>query len=49
MVETIMTWAEHPAAPWAVLALGAVVILVEAVRTSRASLWGDMFADDADD
>jgi len=40
-------------APWQVMAfcvllMGGIVIVVEAARSSREALWGDLFADDED-
>lgn len=49
MVEWIMNVAEQPATAWWVLGLVATVAALEAIRTSKETLWGDFFAEDLDE
>jgi len=49
MYEMLMTAAQHPLTPWAIIAGGAVVILVEAWKVSHTALMGEMFAEGLDD
>lgn len=48
MIQVMVDAAQHPYAPWGVLCLAGVIVVVEAVRASRYALWGDMFDDDLD-
>jgi hypothetical protein len=49
MFDFFATFFASPVYPLAILFLACVVVIWEAVRSSRHALWGDMFADDGDD
>lgn len=49
MVEWFMDVAANPAAAWWALALAGGIGIVEIVRTSRETLWGDFYADEFDE
>ncbi|MDJ0921468.1 MAG: hypothetical protein QNI84_10085 [Henriciella sp.] len=46
MIEAMMEWAAKPSAAWWVLAGAALIIVIEAARVSKTTLWGDMIDDD---
>ncbi|MEO1101431.1 MAG: hypothetical protein AAFW65_06240 [Pseudomonadota bacterium] len=49
MVEWLMDVAADPVTAWWVLAVAGGIGMVEIVRTSRETLWGDFFADELDE
>jgi hypothetical protein len=49
MLDAIVGWTFGAGLPFAILLMACIVVVFEAVRSSRQALWGDMFADDADD
>ncbi|GGB78624.1 hypothetical protein GCM10011503_29310 [Henriciella pelagia] len=49
MVELVMSVANNTATAWWVLAGAALIITVEAARSSKHILWGDIGEDDHDD
>lgn len=49
MVELVMTAASTTATAWWVLAGAALIIAVEAARSSQHVLWGDIGEDDFED
>jgi hypothetical protein len=46
MIEAMMVAVQSPVTHWAVLCLGGLAIVVEAVRASPKALWEDFFAED---
>lgn len=46
MIENMVAWAGEANTAWWVLGTAAAIILVEAFRTSKDTLWGDMVEDD---
>lgn len=49
MVELVMSVAGEPATAWWVLAGAALIVMIEAARSSGHVLWGDIGEDDYDD
>ncbi|MBR9807154.1 MULTISPECIES: hypothetical protein [Hyphomonas] len=49
MLESLTTAFSTQAIAFGVLLMGCGIVVVEAVRSSREVLWGDMFMDDLDD
>lgn len=49
MVELVMTAASNTATAWWVLAGAALIISVEAARSSNSILWGDIGEDEHED
>lgn len=43
MFDAIAQFASSETLPFCVLLMGCVIVVVEAVRSSRDVLWGDMF------
>lgn len=46
MIEFLMEIAGRPSTAWWVLGGAAVIIAVEAARSSKTDLWGDLVEDD---
>ncbi|MEM7768591.1 MAG: hypothetical protein AAF253_14080 [Pseudomonadota bacterium] len=44
-----MNWAAEPATQWWTLAIVALALTTEAIRTSREALWGDFFDEDIEE
>mgnify|MGYP000161828620 CR=1 FL=1 len=49
MVEMVMDVAANPATAWWVLAGAALIVVIEAARSSRKVLWGDIGEDEFED
>ena len=49
MVEMVMDVAANPATAWWVLAGAALIVVIEAARSSRTVLWGDIGEDEFED
>ncbi len=49
MLESLTSVFSAQAIAFCVLLMGCGIVVVEAVRSSREILWGDMFMDDLDD
>lgn len=49
MLESLTSVVPAQAIAFGVLLLGCSIVVIEAVRSSREVLWGDMFMDDLDD
>lgn len=49
MIDAMVAWASEPGTARWVLAVGVLALMVEAIRQSRTALWGDFFADDAEE
>ena len=49
MLDTLMGIVSAQAIAFSILLMGCGIVVVEAVRSSREILWGDMFMDDLDD
>ncbi len=46
MIETMVNWAGQSSTAWWVLSVAVLVILFEAIRTSKDVFWADMVEDD---
>ncbi|MEM0986087.1 MAG: hypothetical protein AAGJ32_07560 [Pseudomonadota bacterium] len=49
MMETLLAWAQSPTTQWWTLAIVALVFALEAIRSSREALWGDLFDEDIEE
>ena len=49
MVEMVMDVVANPATAWWVLAGAALIVVIEAARSSRKVLWGDIGEDEFED
>lgn len=49
MIDALMSVVSGQAIAFGILLMGCSIVVVEAVRSSREILWGDMFMDDLDD
>ena len=49
MLDALMSIVSAQAIAFCILLMGCAIVVVEAVRSSREILWGDMFMDDLDD
>jgi len=49
MVEMVMDVAANPATAWWVLAGAALIVVIEAARSCRKVLWGDIGEDEFED
>jgi hypothetical protein len=49
MIDLFASLFVSPALPVMILFGGGLVVVCEAVRSSRHALWGDMFAEDGDE
>ena len=46
MLDVMVRVAQHPAAPWLVLCLAAVIVVAEAARLSPPAAWNDLVEDE---
>ena len=46
MIETMIEWAGQSSTAWWVIAGAVMVILFEAIRTSKSVFWADMLEED---
>ncbi|MEM1087766.1 MAG: hypothetical protein AAGH90_08555 [Pseudomonadota bacterium] len=46
MIENMVVWASEASTAWWVLGAATLIIVVEAARTSKSMLWGDMIEDE---
>lgn len=46
MIENMVAWASEASTAWWVIGAAVTVIIVEAFRTSKDTLWGDMVEED---
>ncbi|MBY9068424.1 hypothetical protein K1X12_16100 [Hyphomonas sp. WL0036] len=49
MIDMLHQFATGTGFPTAVLAFGALIVVIEATKASRRALWGDIFSEDFDE
>lgn len=46
MFDPLLQFATGTGLPTAILTCGVIVLVIEAIRSSRRALWGDLFTED---